>query len=738
MARVELTLRQSDSSGKLDVELVTFDEHGNPSKVARSLTPIPDSLRQSIEMWQGSFSTLVGAGRGIEPIRSFSGSCTDDAEKVRQCFRMWLESQENWRNLQDCIDQYVSSNEEVQINIQTPDTGLRLLPWNEIFQENHRYAETSISLAREFQRRGNLQPKKQVRILAVLGSSGEVRREGDERSTNSSIDIDFDYQQLEQTKARGAYIQTFKQPTVKELRDALRDPEGWHIFFFAGHSRSLEDNTIGSVVLNQTESPLEINELKAELSVAIKNGLQIAIFNSCDGLGLANLLAKINLPQSIVMREPVPDDVAKDFLEQFLKEFSYNSSLFESVRRARDYLRQKWDIQSGFPGASWLPTIVRNPAVNLPHWNDFIAESPLSWKFLVPLGIIMMVSLISLFASLYLEFRGIRISARPKYIYYAQLYPHIILYPWIFLWGAYFTLYKAWCQIRSKPKLWRQAVGAIAVALVVLGVEVTSPNMMLFELKEGAESVVALDRNLISTITKMPDQILNAALLIDQDRGEITIRKTDMETALENFRAIQTAGFPLHEEEKNSYYEFMRLGLSYSTWHGRGAFSGSRKFYALVFMNIIGVVIASGVFWREIGSKYVYNSMKYIRYVIATQVVVLFWMPMRIYYNLVTKELIFGYSSPVSGLDVIVYPVILTLLAISIYRSWKFEASFLAGIISLVAVLGFFLIGVTNPNLVNMAFGTDSNPLSWILWLILGLIIVYLLYSDIFSKSERS
>ncbi|MGB7439858.1 MAG: CHAT domain-containing protein [Coleofasciculaceae cyanobacterium] len=713
MARVELILRQSGIADQLDADLVIFDEHGNPLQVADSLTPIPEALGRSMENWQGSFSGLVGAYRGIKPGKVSYSSCSDCAEEVRESFRRWLKSQESWIRLKDFIDQHVSSNEEVQINIQTLDKRLRLLPWNEVFGENHRYAETSISLAREFQRRGNLQPKKQVRILAVLGSRGESPREGYSGRANPQIDIDFDYQQLEQTKARGAYIQTLKQPTVKDLRDALRDTEGWHIFFFAGHSKSLKNSTIGSFVLNQIENPLGIDELKAELSVAIKNGLQIAIFNSCDGLGLANQLAELNLPQSIVMREPVPDEVAKGFLEKFLKEFSYNRSLFESVRRTREYLKSKWDVQDEFPGASWLPIIVRNPAVSLPKWNDFIAESPHSWKLLLPLFAIVLVSLISLFLSLYFEFKGIQASSEPKFIYYAKLYPHIILYPWMILWGAYFTLYKAWCQIRSKPKLWRQAAVAIGGSIILLCVELTSDNMMLFEIKEDAASVVSLDKDRIELISSTPAQIIDTSDFIDEDQGEITIRKSDLETALKNFS--KTAGIPFSEDEKNGYYEFMRLGLSYSTWRGKGAFSLSRNFYALTFLNIIAVIITTGIFWSEIRSRYVYNSMKYLRYVIATQLIVLFWLPIRIHYNLVTKNITFGNNSPVTGLDVIAYPVILTLLVISIYRSWKFEASFFAGVVSLLTILGFLAIGIVNTNLVGIAFGLNSNPLTWIL-----------------------
>lgn len=736
MARIELILRQSADADTLDAYLLIFDENGYPNQFLYTLSPTPEELRQSIEQWQGAFSSLVGAGRGLK-IRGTGVntiSCSDSADAIRGEFARWLKSQSSWQHLQDCINQHIPKNKEVQINIQTQDRNLRLLPWSEVFLENSPYAETSISLAQEFQRRSSLQAKKQVRILAVFGSQGEELHGASAPNFGQPIDIDFDSEQMEKTRGRGGYIETYKQPTVEQLRAALRDPEGWHIFFFAGHSTSLQDDSIGSIVLNQDDPPLAIDELKAELSIAIENGLQIAIFNSCDGLGLANQLAALNLPQSIVMREPVPDEVAKDFLEQFLTNFSYNHSLFESVRRARHYLREKFDLQNQFPGASWLPTIVRNPAVGLPYWNDFIAESPLSWRWLVPLAIIVLVLSGSLFLSLFLEFGGLHAGAQPKYVYYAQLYPHIVLYPCLFLWGGYFTLYKAWCQIRSRPKLWKQVVIAFSMALIFLGIEITSDRMMLLELKSGAESVVSVSAAQIQLIEQTPEEILDVSDLIDIEAGTLIVRKDDLEEALENFRTLQETHAVLSDSEKAGYHTFMYIGLAHKTWWGTRGFSTSRLFYALAFLSIIAVVLASAIFWAEINSKYVYNSMRFLRYIIATQLIILLWLPLRIYQNLVIKDLIFGENRPVNGLDVMAYPAILGLLVISIYRSWKFESSFLAGVVSLVTVLGFIAIGVVNPTLIDITFGLKSNPATWIMWPMIFLIFIYVTYHDIFAK----
>lgn len=766
MARVELILRKSINADQYDADLVIFDELGNPSQVVDSLSAIPPELSQSIDNWQRSFSQLVGTRRGtIKAGKTFSGNCLNSAEAVRTEFKQWLSSQDSWQRLQSYTEQAISSREEVQVNIQTVDERLRLLPWNEAFAQDHQQVETSISIAREFRRQGNLRVKPQVRILAVLGNPGETHATANTVEL-SSIDVNFDQQQLERTKARGAYIEILKQPSTQELKAALRDPEGWHIFFFAGHSKSQPDNSIGSIVLNREEPPLNIDQLKQELAISIANGLQLAIFNSCDGLGLASQLSELNLPQSIVMREPVPDDVAKDFLQQFLNAFSNNQSLFESVRRARQYLKEKWDVQSKYPGASWLPTIVRNPAVSLPQWNDFIAESPLSTKQLIPLITVALCMFVGLFVSLYFEFNQTTHFNEPSYVYYAKLYPHVILYPWLFLWAAYYTLYKAWCQIRTRPKLWRQIAGCIALTVVVTGFELTSNNMMLFELKDHAEVTIKpneavvnvieqaspsiLDNSIepneavIKVIRTIPPMILDTSTIINLDDVTVTVRKSDLETAFENFTRLQTVdsadiGIDISQEERLAYHAFMSLGLAYSTWQGTGFFSVSRIFYSIVFTVIVAAVLTAGIFWREIGQRYVFNPSKYVRYIIATQLILVTWFPFRTYYNIETKGAIFGNLWPITGLDIIAYPVVLILLTTSIYKSWQLASSYFAGVFSLLVVLGCLLLGIRYPQVVDLLFGLQSNPRTWILWPLFSLLVLYMFYSDVFSaKSHKA
>ncbi len=88
-------------------------------------------------------------------------------------------------------------------------------------------------------------------------------------------------------------------------------------------------------------------------------------------MGLASFLEKLNLPQIIVMREPVPDLVAQQFLKYFLTNFASGKHFYVAVREARERL-QELDIK--YPGASWQPIIVQNPGMSLPTWGSLAAE----------------------------------------------------------------------------------------------------------------------------------------------------------------------------------------------------------------------------------------------------------------------------------------------------------------------------------------------------------------------------
>ena len=161
-----------------------------------------------------------------------------------------------------------------------------------------------------------------------------------------------------------AELVVLTEPSVLELNEHLWDDKGWDILFFSGHSRTESEQ--GIIYLNSVDR-LTIEQLKESLKRAVRGGLQLAFFNSCDGLGIAAELESLHIPQVIVMREPVPDKVANRFLKYFFEEFTKGTSFYKSVNVAR---RKLQGLEKNYPCASWLPVIVQNLLEIPPTWQN--------------------------------------------------------------------------------------------------------------------------------------------------------------------------------------------------------------------------------------------------------------------------------------------------------------------------------------------------------------------------------
>lgn len=262
---------------------------------------------------------------------------------------LWLNS-EQFRPIREQLLEKLTTSEEIRVIWQTKDIQLRRIPWHLWdFFERYPKAEIALSTPAYIRVEKSISPKAKVRILAILGNS-------------TGINLQKDRVMLEQLP--DAEVIFLVEPQRKELNEQLWS-QTWDILFFAGHSSSQLDGDTGQIYINQTDS-LSIAELKNALRKAIARGLQLAIFNSCDGLGLARELADLHIPQIIVMREPVPDLVAQEFLQHFLRTFAEGKSFYLAVREARERLQ---GLEDQFPCASWLPVICQNPA-----------EVPTTWQ----------------------------------------------------------------------------------------------------------------------------------------------------------------------------------------------------------------------------------------------------------------------------------------------------------------------------------------------------------------------
>ncbi|MFB2980018.1 CHASE2 domain-containing protein [Microseira sp. BLCC-F43] len=272
----------------------------------------------------------------------------DLCQQLSNKINIWLNS-ESFRNIDQRLRTQLDPDEEIRFIIETNDNLLRRIPWHLWkFFEDYPKAEVALS-APEYRQPDDSGKRRygKVRILAVFGD-------------RTGIDIEKDRMFLSQLSRR-VETEFLVEPQPEDLDDRLR--QDWDILFFAGHSSSQEQ---GLIRLNKTES-LTLDQLRHALKKAIDRGLQLAIFNSCDGLGLVKSLEELHIPQAIAMREPVPDAIAHAFLKYFLVAFFLEEqSLYASVREARERLQK---LEKKYPCATWLPVICQNPATEPFSWQ---------------------------------------------------------------------------------------------------------------------------------------------------------------------------------------------------------------------------------------------------------------------------------------------------------------------------------------------------------------------------------
>lgn len=339
------------------VTLQIGEESDRPStEITGKLPPCPE-MPLYYARWQASYLQLGNSYRlDADKMQvtnvSFTQDCQSMSHILRARFNTWLQAEE-FRPLREKWLERLLPVEEVRVILQSENSQLQRLPWH-LWDLLERYPKAEIALSSPTYDRivKPRVPNPVVNILAIVGNS-------------KGIDTQADQAILQ--KCPNADVSFLVEPQRKELTDYLWG-KTWDILFFAGHSSSQGNTNSGRIYLNRTDS-LSIGELKYALQKAIERGLQLAIFNSCDGLGLARELADLHIPQIIFMREPVPDQVAQEFLKYFLASFAGGESLYQAVRQARERLQ---GIEDKFPCATWLPVICQNPA-----------QTPLTWEELI-------------------------------------------------------------------------------------------------------------------------------------------------------------------------------------------------------------------------------------------------------------------------------------------------------------------------------------------------------------------
>jgi hypothetical protein len=275
---------------------------------------------------------------------------------LKQEMNNWLSGDEFYRKIEVELRTEISNrSESIEIFLECNNSLIWQLPWDVWqFHEDYRNSEI-IGSSPEYQKVpqqatiGGMPLPSRGRILGIIGNS-------------KGINVEKDQKELEKYLGDCCELKFLKEPTPQQFRNKLFDEKGWQILFYAGHSDSDTNAANGLLYINQQpqDNTVTLEDFKDGLKKAIFKGLQLLIFNSCSSLGIAADLVTegIPLPSVIVMRAPIPDFIAQEFVKSLFRYLALKEPLFLAVRKAKDDLLRHEHL---FPGASGIPMLCQHP-----------------------------------------------------------------------------------------------------------------------------------------------------------------------------------------------------------------------------------------------------------------------------------------------------------------------------------------------------------------------------------------
>jgi CHASE2 domain-containing sensor protein len=371
---------------RVEVQLQDAQSMKKTLFVARGVLPPHETLSHTQQTWRNQNQVLMMRSRlgsnGKLPHQLYDHQSMGElrkeiAEQLETQLNQWLD--QGWLEIGNkkiplgkrLIEHLPNDScQEVQFFLSTDSNELPYLPWHRWHFVSEHPAQPEVALCpTHWERSLSLKPRRRtgkIRVLAIFGDRGS--------SSSQPLNIDFDKTQWHKLSAQGDIeLITCDNPTPKQLCDYLQDERGWDIFFFAGHSSTDATGKKGVFYVQIDQSgelqrSLSLRDFQQSLKQAIDRGLQLAIFNACQGLGVVQPLVELNMPCMIVMREVIPDVIAQDFLQSFLQHYSRkHKSLHQSVQAARVSL-EPYDSED-YPTASWLPVICQSPGNTPPTWD---------------------------------------------------------------------------------------------------------------------------------------------------------------------------------------------------------------------------------------------------------------------------------------------------------------------------------------------------------------------------------
>lgn len=326
------------------------------------------SASTTSEMQSQMRGRLVGAGKPQVTPQNRHSQLIQAEALLRYEFQMWLRSAQLYdiRATLAAITRSLSpqageTNPSLTLYLTCSPLVLARLPW-ETWEIGTEFATAhSLRIVRSpanIRKPSNAKgiKRRKPRILAILGDDTGLSFRADReavRSLSRLAEVQFAGWQPGQTAAE---VKT-------DICNALTDTAGWDVLFFAGHSN--ETQMTGGELAIAPNTSISLKDLTPFLITAQTNGLQFALFNSCSGLNIAESLIDLGFSQVAVMREPVHNRVAQEFLVKFFQALAAHADVQSALSLASRFLEVEKSFD--FPSAYLVPSLFCHPGAKLFH-----------------------------------------------------------------------------------------------------------------------------------------------------------------------------------------------------------------------------------------------------------------------------------------------------------------------------------------------------------------------------------
>lgn len=340
--------------------------HGRQQSHWESVASLPSSpeLKNVYEEWQHLYQNSLRQNRQRGVTFAPMGTTNIRYRNIREVTHELVTALNDWLNqgdfhhkIQAQLRTELNASDQITIAVVTDNLLLWQLPWHRWdFFKSYDHCVEFFSKPQFKNLPRQPQPNGKVDILALWGNAPE-------------LNLAKDLAALQQPRA---VVKSCQPQSAIDISNQLAAQQ-IDILFFGGHGETIELDiggnlqTLGAIYLDK-ETPIEIDKIKKDLQKAVDRGLQIAIFNCCSGLGLAQELADLNIPYLIVMRSQISDQLAQQFCRDLLLNYSQGASFPAAFQYARERLKPA----SSRPGEfeSWLPMLLHNPNSDHVTWQQ--------------------------------------------------------------------------------------------------------------------------------------------------------------------------------------------------------------------------------------------------------------------------------------------------------------------------------------------------------------------------------